>query len=114
MDERKNYLLDILQGKWRLTIIEAMLYKPPRQFADLKADVKGISAKVLTENLYFFIRCGIVAKKSYPVFPPKTEYSLTDKGEKIGPILNEIYQWSVENYAQPTEEVKDDFYSVFK
>lgn len=67
MDERKTYLLDILQGKWRVTIIEAMLYTGPRQFADLKADVKGISAKVLTENLYFFIKCGIVSRKSYPV-----------------------------------------------
>ena len=114
MNKNETYLLDILQGKWRVTIIEAMLHTGPRQFADLKADVEGISAKVLTENLYFFIKCGIVSKKSYPVFPPKTEYSLTDKGEKIGPILNEIYRWSVENYAPPTEEVKDDFYSVFK
>lgn len=44
----------------------------------------------------------------------KEDFSLTDKGEKIGPILNEIYRWSVENYAPLTEEVKDDFYNVFK
>lgn len=56
MSKNKTYLLDILQGKWRVTIIEAMLHTSPRPFADLKADVKGLSAKVLTENLYFCIK----------------------------------------------------------
>ena len=76
--------------------------------------MKGISAKILAENLYFLVRSGILVKRSYPVYPPRVEYSLSDTGEKIKPILNAIYAWSLENYTPPMKEVTDEFYSVFK
>lgn len=113
MNNEKMYLLDVLKGKWRVLIIEA-LFDGSKPFTDLQRELKGITAKVLTENLYFLVRSGILVKRSYPVFPPRVEYSLSDTGEKIKPILNAIYAWSLENYTPPTKEVTDEFYSVFK
>lgn len=113
MGNEKMYLLDVLKGKWRVLIIEA-LFDSSKSFTDLQRELKGITAKVLTENLYFLVKSGILVKRSYPVFPPRVEYSLSDTGEKIKPILNAIYAWSLENYTPPTQEVTDEFYSVFK
>ncbi len=113
MDKQKMYLLDVLKGKWRVLILEA-LFDGSKPFTDLQRELKGITAKVLTENLYFLVKSGILVKRSYPVFPPRVEYSLSDTGEKIKPILNAIYAWSLENYTPPTAEVTDGFYGVFK
>ncbi len=54
MDKQKMYLLDVLKGKWRVLIIEA-LFDGSKPFTDLQREVKGITAKVLTENLYFLL-----------------------------------------------------------
>ena len=53
----------------------------------IERSVVGISAKVLTENLRDLERDGIVARKVYPVVPPKVEYSLTEKGKELRDVL---------------------------
>lgn len=111
-ESKKLYLVTILSGKWRLIIIE-QLFDGEKQFTDLKNSV-AVSKKVLTENLQFLVKYGIVKRRSYPTFPPKVEYSLSERGQTLRPILDSIYQWSLENYTAPTETVEDEFHSIFK
>lgn len=110
---KKNYLLKLLDGKWRIPIIEE-LFAGTKSFNDLKSDVKGISAKVLNDNLVFLMKNGIITKRSYPGFPPQVEYSLTATGKNMRTALAFIYQWSIENYVSPTEEIEDEYYKIFK
>ena len=113
MSDRKFYLLNVLKGKWRLLIIEE-LFSKDRQFLELQKDLKGISAKVLTENLLYLKKSGIVNRRSYPTFPPRTEYFLSDTGLKLKPMLDKIYDWSIENYQPFQEEITDEYYKLFQ
>ena len=113
MNDKRFYLLNVLKGKWRLLIIED-LFTGDKQFGELQKDLKGISAKMLTENLQFLLKSGVIIRRTYPTFPPRVEYTLSDTGLKMKPILDKIYEWSIENYQEFTEEVTDEYYKIFQ
>lgn len=113
MNDRKFYLLNVLKGKWRLIIIEE-LFTGDKQFLELQTGIKGITAKVLTENLQFLLKSGIINRRTYPTFPPRVEYTLSDTGLNMKPILDKIYEWSIENYQEFKEEVTDEYYKLFQ
>ena len=112
MDEKKMYLINIVKGKWNLLIIEE-LFKHDLQFGELKSTIHGISSKVLTDSLMYLMHHGIVSRKSFPVFPVKTLYTLTETGWNMKPIINAIYDWSIKNYQPFQEEIEDELYMIF-
>ena len=61
MNDKRFYLLNVLKGKWRLLIIED-LFTGDKQFGELQKDLKGISAKMLTENLQFLLKSGVIIR----------------------------------------------------
>lgn len=113
MSDKRFYLLNVLKGKWRLLIIEE-LFTGDKQFGELKESLKGITAKILTENLQFLLKSGVIIRRSYPTFPPRVEYILSDTGLNMKPILDKIYEWSIENYQEFKEEVTDEYYKIFQ
>lgn len=60
--------MNVLKGKWRLLIIED-LFTGDKQFGELQKDLKGISSKILMENLQYLMKNGIINKRTYPPFP---------------------------------------------
>lgn len=82
-----EYTASILSNKWKCLILRDLLTGTKR-FNELNKSIIGISAKVLTENLRELERDGIVKRKTYAVVPPKVEYSLSDKGEELKPIID--------------------------
>ena len=113
MNDKRFYLLNVLKGKWRLLIIED-LFTSDKQFGELQKDLKGISPKILTENLQFLLKSGVINRRTYPTFPPRVEYTLSDTGLNMKPILDKIYEWSIENYQEFKEEVTDEYYKLFQ
>lgn len=113
MNDRKFYLLNVLKGKWRVLIIEE-LFSGDKQFSELQKSMKGITAKILTENLQYLMKSGIINRRSYPTFPPKVEYTLSNTGLKMKPILDTIYEWGIENYQEFQEEITDEYYKLFQ
>lgn len=112
-DSKKMYLLEILNGKWRILIIEG-LSSGTKQFKDLKSGIEGISSKSLDNNLQFLVKSGIVNRKKYPTFPCRVEYSLSDTGNKVIPMLDIIYDWSIKNYQPFKEEIIDGYSKIFE
>lgn len=82
-----EYTASILSNKWKCLILRDLLTGTKR-FNELNKSIIGISAKVLTENLRELECDGIVKRKTYAVVPPKVEYSLSDKGEELKPIID--------------------------
>ena len=82
-----EYTASILSNKWKCLILRDLLTGTKR-FNELNKSIIGISAKVLTENLRELENDGIVKRKTYAVVPPKVEYSLSDKGEELKPIID--------------------------
>lgn len=79
-------------SKWKLLIIRNLLARPWR-FNELKKDLEGISQKVLTDSLRSMEADGIITRTVYPEVPPRVEYSLTELGKSLKPILDSMRAW---------------------
>ena len=78
--------VSLIGSKWKLLILRNLLARPWR-FNELKKDLSGISQKVLTDSLRSLEDDGIVIRTVYPEVPPRVEYSLSDLGESMRPII---------------------------
>ena len=90
--------VQIIGSKWKLLIIRNLMERPWR-FNELKNDLEGISQKVLSDSLRSMEEDGIIVRNVYPEVPPKVEYSLTELGESIRPILDAMAVWGAEYKA---------------
>ena len=90
--------VQIIGSKWKLLIMRNLLERPWR-FNELKKNLKGISQKVLTDSLKSMEEDGIITRTVYAEVPPRVEYSLSDIGETMRPILDAMKEWGV-NYKE--------------
>ena len=67
-----------------------------KRFGELKKSIGKVSQKVLTTQLRDMEESGLISRKVYAEVPPKVEYSLTDLGKSLQPILNAMLQWGTE------------------
>lgn len=81
--------LKVIGGKWSLQIINE-IGKEKRRFGEMKRLIPTISEKMLIQELKKLVSYGILNRKAYPEIPPKVEYSLTEYGEKVIPIIIQI------------------------
>lgn len=84
--------VQIIGNKWKLLIMRNLLSRPWR-FNELRRSLDGVSQKVLTECLRQLESDGIVSRTVYPEVPPRVEYSLTELGESMRPILSAMESW---------------------
>lgn len=87
--------LTLISDKWIILILRDLLGGTKR-FGQLKKSVTGISQKVLTSNLRQMEQTGLVNRKVFAEVPPKVEYSLTELGKSLGPILDVMAEWGTE------------------
>lgn len=103
---RIDSVLDCISDRWTLGIIHK-LSDGPRRTLDLFGAFKGMSTKTLTARLKKLERDGVVRRHSYPESPPRVEYSLTDKGRELLPVLRAIadvsFKWDGEMDATKEE-----------
>ncbi len=84
--------LEIIGGSWKVRILNE-LFTGNKRFNELKKCVNGITQKMLTQQLRDLESQGIINRTVYAVVPPKVEYSLTDLGMSLKPILDAIHEW---------------------
>ena len=80
---------DIIGAKWTALLVHD-LSEGPRRFSELEHSCAGISPRTLSERLRALEQEGIVVRRSYTESPPRVEYELTDKGEELLPIIEEM------------------------
>lgn len=80
---------EFLGGKWRLIIID-QLFSNTQRFKDLLINIEGITPRMLSKELRSLEKFNLVEKEVYREVPPRVEYSLTDKGVKLFPLLENI------------------------
>ncbi|WP_236891328.1 winged helix-turn-helix transcriptional regulator [Desulfoluna limicola] len=90
---------EILAGKWIPLIVWTLSTEGTKRFGELRKLMPSATQKMLTQQLRALEKHGIVRRKIYPEVPPIVEYSLTDIGEKLGPILKDLNAWSTEYLA---------------
>lgn len=82
----------LIGSKWKLLIMRNLLSRPWR-FNELRKSLEGISQKVLTDSLRSMENDGLVVRTVYAEVPPRVEYSLSELGESIRPIINAMEEW---------------------
>ena len=87
--------LMLIGDKWKVLILRDLL-PGKKRFGELKKSIGNVSQKVLTAQLRDMEDKGLVNRKVYPVVPPKVEYSLTDLGYSLKPILDAMWDWGSE------------------
>ncbi len=84
--------LDVLAGKWKILILW-YLRRDTLRFNELQKMLPRITQKMLIQKLRELEDDGIVHREVYPIVPPKVEYSLTEYGKTLNPILKQMYFW---------------------
>ena len=92
--------ISVIGGKWK-PIILWILFQDTHRFGELKRMIPSITQKMLTQQLRDLERDGIVHREVYPVVPPKVEYSLTENGRSLSPILLAMEAWGNEHMREP-------------
>ncbi|AFT82477.1 MULTISPECIES: helix-turn-helix domain-containing protein [Leuconostoc] len=82
----------LIGDHWKILIIRELL-NGTRRFSELIKGLDGISNKVLSQHLKIMEIRGLVERKIYAEVPVKVEYSLTDIGWKLKPVIHEMWQW---------------------
>lgn len=85
--------MQVLGGKWKSILINAIYHTSPARFGELKRTVKGITQSMLTSQLRQLEEDGIIKRKIYAEIPPKVEYTLTEFGLTLSPIMQSMAEW---------------------
>jgi len=90
--------VQLIGSKWKLLILRNLLVRPWR-FNELRVSLEGISQRILTKSLREMESDGIIVRTAYPEVPPRVEYSLSELGESMRPVLDSMQLWG-ENYKK--------------
>lgn len=84
--------VNVIGGKWK-TVVLYHLLEQPRRFSELQRRMPGVTQRMLTLQLRELETDGLVHREIYPQVPPKVEYSLTDLGRTLEPIVRAMLNW---------------------
>ncbi len=88
-----SYTLSLINGKYKMTILYTLMEFGIVRFNEMKKYIGEISYKTLSSTLKELEADGLINRKEYPQIPPKVEYSLTEKGKSLIPILDGMCEW---------------------
>ena len=98
-----EYGLTLFGGKWRSRIICVLFAHKKLRYSEIRKEMYNITDAVLAATLKDLIEDGLIKRKSYDEIPPRVEYSLTEKGKSVVPILQSICKWSGIFYKEDNE-----------
>lgn len=96
----KELTLSIISGKWKVVILWHLGVEGPHRFSELQRLFPKISHKILTNQLRELAEDGIVHREVIPDSPPKVEYSMTELGMTLLPIVEMMYEWGKKRIDQ--------------
>lgn len=102
--------LSLISDRWKVLILRD-LFTGTKRFGELKKSLTGISQKVLTANLRDMEANGLLTRRAYAEVPPRVEYTLTETGESLRPILAAMFDWGMDYKRKnnsPVSELVDE------
>ena len=85
----------VVQRRWTLLVVEALLRRGPLRFVDLRTELRGISPNVLSQRLRELAADGVVARGRLPAPAASWAYELTERGHGLAPVLRELRSWAL-------------------
>ena len=96
--------LSLIGNKWQVLILRDLSLNGTMRFKELQRSIGTVSQKVLTSNLRAMEESGIVHREVFAEVPPRVEYSLTEAGASLKPVLDAMWAWG-ENYKKTLQRV---------
>jgi len=96
--------LDIIVGKWKPIILLNLMQHGTLRFNELKRSISGITQKMLTKQLRELEGEKLVHREVYAQVPPKVEYSITEYGEELKPILISMHEWGTKHELRKQQD----------
>lgn len=84
--------LTLISSKWKILILRDLL-PGTKRFGELRKSIGSVTQKVLTAQLRQMEESGLVLRKVYPEVPPRVEYTLTDLGYSLRPVIDAMWNW---------------------
>ncbi len=97
MDCAVDAAMSVIEGRWKSTILCILAKWGPKRFNQLAKSIEGVSPRMLTKQLKGLEKDGIVDRRAYPEVPPRVEYSITEKGMSLVPVLEALARWGRDN-----------------
>lgn len=95
-----EHTVNLIGQKWKVLIIRNLFNNGTQRFVELSKGIQGISQKMLTQQLRQLESDGIICRTVYPEVPPRVEYTLTDTGMTLEPVLEAMNHWGKAHMAQ--------------
>lgn len=100
-----EYTLSIIGGKWKPLILWLLAKKGTKRYGEIRRFIPTVTNKMLSQQLKELVSNGLVDRMDYKTIPPKVEYSITEKGKSLLPILDFMCEWG---YNHKTDSCKTD------
>lgn len=92
-----SYTLSLISGKYKMIILYCLMEFGTVRFNEMRRYLKKVSDKTLSANLKELEADRLICRKEFPQIPPKVEYSLTERGESLMVVLDQLCIWGEEN-----------------
>ena len=92
-----SYTMSLISGKHNMVILYCLMEYQPVRFNEMKRSLGKITDKTLSNNLKELEEDQLIVRKEYPQIPPKVEYSLTERGESLMNVLDQLCIWGSQN-----------------
>lgn len=99
--------LMLIGDKWKVLILRDLM-PGTKRFGELKKSIGSVSQKVLTAQLRDMEEKGLVSRKVYAEVPPRVEYTLTETGYSLKPIMDAMYEWGTKYKEKVNKEKNED------
>lgn len=96
-DTGYSYAMSLIQGKHKMAILYCLMEYQPVRFNEMRRYLEGITDKTLSRNLKELEADGLVTRHEYPQIPPKVEYNLSELGESLMQVLDQLCVWGMEH-----------------
>ena len=99
-------VLSRVGDKWSMLVLFTLENNNSQRFKELQRNIPDISQKMLTATLKMLEGDGLILREAFPEIPPRVEYSLTQKGQSLLPLINNLISWASENMEDIIESRK--------
>ena len=99
-------VLSRVGDKWSMLVLFTLENNDSQRFKELQRNIPDISQKMLTATLKMLEGDGLIHREVFPEIPPRVEYSLTEKGKSLLPLIDNLLSWASENMEDIIESRK--------
>lgn len=100
-------VLSRVGDKWSMLVLFTLEANERQRFKELQRNIPDISQKMLTATLKMLEADALILREAFPEIPPRVEYSLTDKGKSLLPLIDNLLVWASENMKDIIEARKN-------